>query len=345
MDCSDHEVNIKILLDRLVADGTVDRDARNALLVEMTDEVAALVLADNRTQNALLGVSRGDAPNELQVHARLVADLVDRRALDPLLEGLPDADGIAALSAVGEGLSGPELAVLLAHVKLDVTTAVLGSDLPDRPEVADRLSAYFPTALTSSYGGAIAQHPLRREILTTSLVNEMVDRSGLTYAFVLRETAGATPAEALCAFLITSAVFDLPDLWAQIDELPRWVPATAADEIIRETHEFVVLAGQWLLARRPRPIFLSVEIERFAPAVRTMQARLPELLVGREADATRERTEPRAGCGVPRQLAMRTAALLSGIGLLDAVEVAERVAGVPVEDVARMYYTLSERLR
>ena len=345
VDCSDHEVNIKILLNRLVADGALDRDARNALLAEMTDEVAELALADNRTQNALLGVSRGDAPDELQVHARLVADLVARRALDPLLEGLRDADGIAALSAAGEGLSGPELAVLLAHVKLDVTTAVLGSDLPDRPEVADRLSAYFPTALTSSYGGAIAQHPLRREILTTSLVNQMVDRSGLTYAFVLRETAGATPAEALSAFLITSAVFDLPDLWAQIDELPRRVPATAADEIVRETNEFVVLAGQWLLARRPRPIFLSMEIERFAPAVRTMQARLPELLVGREADATRERTDRLRGRGVPRRLAMRTAGLLSGIGLLDAVEVAERVAGVPVEDVARMYYTLSERLR
>ena len=133
VDCSDHEVNIKILLDRLVADGALDRDARNALLAEMTDEVAELVLADNRAQNALLGVSRGDAPDELQVHARLVADLVARRALDPLLEGLPDADGFAALSAAGEGLSGPELAVLLAHVKLDVKTAVLAATYPTDP--------------------------------------------------------------------------------------------------------------------------------------------------------------------------------------------------------------------
>jgi len=345
VDCSDHEVNIKILLDRLVADGVLDRDARNALLAEMTDEVAELVLADNRSQNALLGVSRGDAPEKLQVHARLVTDLVARRALDPVLEGLPEVRDIAALSAAGEGLSRPELAVLLAHVKLDVTTEVLGSDLPDTPEVADRLSAYFPTALTNTYGGAIARHPLRREIVTTSLVNQMVDRCGLTYAFLLDEAAGATPAEALRAFLITSAVFDLPDLWAQIDELPRSVPATAADEIVRETHEFVVLSGQWLLTRRPRPLFPSAEIERFAPAVRTIQARLPQLLVGREADATRERTDRLRGQGVPRRLAMRTTGLLSGIGLLDAVDVAERVPGVPVEDIARMYYTLSERLR
>ena len=265
-------------------------------------------------------------------------------ALDPVLEGLPDADGIAALSAAGEGLSGPELAVLLAHAKLDVTTAVLGSDLPDRPEVADRLSAYFPTALTNRYGGAIAQHPLRREIVTTSLVNQMVDRSGLTYAFVLRETAGATPAEALRAFLITSAVFDLPDLWAQIDELPRAVPATAADEIVRETHEFVVLAGQWLLARRPRPILLSVEIERFALPCGPCRPDYPSCWP--VVKPTRpEKDRSTAGRGVPIRLAMRTAGLLSGIGLLDAIEVAERVAGVPVEDIVRMYYTLSERLR
>ena len=172
----------------------------------------------------------------------------------------------------------------------------------------------------------------------------MVDGAGMTYAFGLREIVG-DPADAVRAFAVTTAVFDLPDLWAQMDKLPTGVPTTAADEIVRETHEFVVLAGQWLLGRRPRPIVLSVEIERFAPAVRTMQARLPELLVGREADATRERTDRLRGRGVPRRLATRTAGLLSGIGLLDAVEVAERVVDVPVEDVARMYYTLSERLR
>jgi len=146
------------------------------------------------------------------------------------------------------------------------------------------------------------------------------------------------------AFLITSAVFDLPDLWAQIDELPASVPTTAGDQIVRETR-VPGSGGLCLLTRRPRPLFPSVEIERFAPAVRTIQAQLPELLVGREADATRERTDRLRGHGVPTRLAMRTASLLSGIGLLDAVEVAERVAGVPVEDVARMYYTLSERLR
>ena len=345
VDCSDHEVNIKILLDRLVVDGALDREARNALLAEMTDEVAELVLDDNRVQNAVLGVSRGDAADKLPVLAQIVADLAARRALDPVLEGLPDAVGFATLLAAGEGLSGPELAVLLAHIKLDVKTAVLQTDLPDEPEVANRLTSYFPPALTSRHASALALHPLRREIATTSLVNQMIGRSGLTYAFVLREATGATAEDALRAFLITSAVFDLSDLWAQIDELPRTVPVELVDDIIRETHQFLVRSAQWLLTHRPQPLSLAVEVEQFAPDVRAMRLRLPELLAARDADAVHRRAQNLQERGVPKPLALRAAGLLPGIGLLDAIEVAERVAGVPLEDIARMYYTLSERVR
>jgi glutamate dehydrogenase len=345
VDCSDHEVNIKILLDRLVTAGELTRDARNALLAEMTDEVADLVLDDNRDHNAVLGVSRVDATGALQLHARIVADLTARRGLDPVLEGLPDAAGFATLHAAGEGLSGPELAVLLAHIKLDIKTAVLQTDLPDLPEVADRLTSYFPSVLAGRHGRTLALHPLRREIVTTSLVNQMIDRSGLTYPFVLREATDATPDDALRAFLVTSAVYDLPDVWAQIDDLPGTVPVQLVDDIIRETHQFLVQAARWLLTRRPRPLALAAEIEQFAPAVRAMRLRLPELLAGREADAVTERADSLHERGVPRPLALRAAGLLPGIGLLDAIEVAERVAGVPLEDIARMYYTLSERVR
>jgi glutamate dehydrogenase len=345
VDCSDHEVNIKILLDRLVADGTLDREARNALLAEMTDEVAELVLADNRAQNVVLGVSRRSAARELEVHARMVADLVARRRLDPVIEGLPDATGFAALRAAGCGLSGPELAVLLAHVKLDVKAAVLQTDLPDLPQVVDRLTDYFPSALTGRYGDAVALHPLRRDIVAMSLVNEMIDRSGVTYAFVLGEGAGATPADALSAFLIASAVFDLPELWARTDALTGTVPVELLDDIGCQTHEFLVRAAQWLLAHRRRPLSLSAEVERFAAPVRAMRVRLPELLAGRETDALRRRVEQLAEGGVPSSVALHTVGLMPGIGLLDAVDVAERVPGVPLDDIARMYFTLSDRVR
>jgi len=345
VDCSDHEVNIKILLDRLVVEGVLDQDARDAVLVEMTDEVSALVLADNRAQNAVLGLSRGDAVHDLDIHARMVADLVARRALDPAIEGLPDAAGFAARGAAGEGLSGPELAVVLAHAKLDAKSAVLETDLPDLSDVENRLTSYFPPALTDRHLSQLAQHPLRREIVATSLVNQMIDRSGLTYAFVLREATGATPADALRAFLIVSAVFDLPDLWARIDELPGAVPVESIDDVVRETHRFVVRAAQWLLTRRPRPLSLSAEVQQFAPLVRAMRLRLPELLAAREAEAVRRQVEGLAERGVPMPLALHTAGLLPGIGLFDAIEVAERVPGVPLEDIVRMYFTLKDRVR
>ena len=146
----------------------------------------------------------------------------------------------------------------------------------------------------------------------------MIDRSGLTYAFVLGELTGATPADALRAFLIVSAVFDLPDLWARTDELPGAVPADLVDGIMRETHRFLVRAAQWLLTRRPRPLSLSAEVEQFASPARTMRLRLPELLAGREAEAVRRQVEGLAERGVPMPLALHTAGLQPGIGLFDA---------------------------
>jgi glutamate dehydrogenase len=311
----------------------------------MTDEVAHLVLADNTAQNALLGVGRTTAASELEVHERMVADLVARRGLDPVLEGLPDEAGFAARRAAGDGLSGPELAVLLAHVKLDAKAAVLQTDLPDLPQVADRLSGYFPSALTARHPGAPALHPLRREIIATSLVNQMVDRGGLTYAFVLGEATGSSPADALRAFFIASSVFDLPDLWARIDQLPGALPATLVDEVVCGTHRFLAGAAQWLLTRRRRPLALSAEVERFAAPVRAMRPQLTELLTGRDADALRTQVERLVERGVPGAVALHSAGLPPAIGFLDAIDVAERVPGVPVEDIARMYFTLSDRAR
>ena len=159
VDCSDHEVNIKILLDRLVADGELDRDARNALLVEMTDEVAELVLADNRAQNAVLGVGRAHAKGMVRVHPRFVADLETRRGLDRELEVLPDKAGFAALEAAGHGLTGPELATLLAHAKLDLTR---GCSPPTCPTPRPSRSGCRSTSRARCASGSPTRSPRTR---------------------------------------------------------------------------------------------------------------------------------------------------------------------------------------
>jgi glutamate dehydrogenase len=346
VDCSDHEVNIKILLDRLVAAGELDRPARDALLVEMTDEVSDLVLDDNRDQNAVLGIARAHAPAMVNVHGRLTTDLVTRHGLDRKLEVLPDKKGFAALEAAGAGLAGPELATLLAHTKLDLTTQVLGTDLPDSATFAARLPGYFPRPLRDRFPAAISGHPLRREIVTTQLVNEMVDGAGITYAFRLGEELSADAADAVRAYAVTTAVFDLPELWEDVRE-PR-IPTAVSDQIVLETRRLLDRASRWFLTNRPQPLAVAAETARFAATVRELRAELPRLLRGRELAAVEKWSAELRSAGVPEDCALRAGALMYGYGLLDVVELTElserdREPREPRE-VAALYYGLSEHL-
>jgi len=346
VDCSDHEVNIKILLDRLVAGGELDREARNAVLVEMTDEVGTLVLADNTNQNAVLGVARAHAADMAGVHARLTTDLAIRHGLDRELDVLPTEAGFAALEAAGNGLTSPELSTLLAHTKLDLTAQVLATDLPDAAAFAGRLPQYFPRAMRERFPAAIAGHPLRREIVTTLLVNEMVDGAGLTYAFRLAEELSATVTDAVRAYAVTTTVFDLPQLWTEL-RAPA-IPVAVADMIALESRRLLDRASRWFLTTRPQPLAVAATVSRFAEPVRTLRAQLPTLLRGREREAVQSRAAELAKAGVGSDCAQRCAALMYGYGLLDVVELTElaerdREPRDPAE-VAALYYGMSEHL-
>ncbi|WP_233159868.1 NAD-glutamate dehydrogenase [Pseudonocardia sp. MH-G8] len=346
VDCSDHEVNIKILLDRLVAAGELERDARNAVLLEMTDEVGALVLADNRDQNGVLGIARAHAPAMVSVQARLTTDLETRRGLDRQIEVLPDADGFAALEAAGAGLTSPELATLLAHTKLDLTAQLLATDLPDVAAFAARLPEYFPQEVRERFAGAVRQHPLRREIVTTLLVNEMVDGAGMTYAFRLGEELSATPTDAMRAYAVTTGVFELPALWEELRS-PR-IPTEVADELVLDSRRLLDRASRWFLTNRPQPLAVGAEVSRFAATVRELRAALPELMHGRERASVDMRAAELRSAGIEPEAAMRSATLVYSYGLLDVVELTElserdREEREPRE-VAALYFGLSEHL-
>jgi glutamate dehydrogenase len=346
VDCSDHEVNIKIVLDRLVAAGELDRPARNALLAEMTDEVAELVLADNRDQNAVLGIARAHARHMVGVHGRLTTELVARHGLVRALEVLPDEAGFAALESAGQGLSSPELATLLAHTKLDLTAQVLATDLPEVGAFANRLPEYFPGPLRERFGPALRAHPLRREIVTTMLVNEMVDGAGMTYAFRLGEELSATATDAVRAYAVTTAVFDLPDLWSELRG-PA-VPTAVADEVVLESRRLLDRATRWFLTNRPQPLAVGAEVARFAAVVRELRSGLTGFMRGRELAAVQDRARQLSSAGLGAACALRSAALMYGYGLLDVVELVElaerdREPREPAE-VAALYYALSEHL-
>ncbi|MBW0106268.1 NAD-glutamate dehydrogenase, partial [Pseudonocardia sp. KRD291] len=346
VDCSDHEVNIKILLDRLVTAGELDRPARDEFLASMTDEVGELVLDDNVDQNAVLGVSRSHAASMANVHGRMIDDLVARAGLDRQLEVLPDHAGFDALEAAGHGLTGPELATLLAHTKLDLTQRLVGSDLPDVAAFAARLPEYFPAPLRERFPDAVRAHPLRREITATMLVNEMVDGAGASYAFRLGEELAATAPDAVRAYAVTTTVFDLPALWETVRSAP--IPVAVADDIVLDSRRLLDRASRWFLTNRPQPLAIGAETSRFAAQVRSLRGRLPELLHGRELDAVTERAARLRESGVPEEIVEPAALSLYSFGLLDVVELVElsdrEKEPREAAEVALLYYALSEHL-
>ena len=354
VDCSDHEVNIKILLDHLVVEGALDRADRNALLAQMTDEVGELVLADNYAQNAVLGVSRAHAAPMVSVHARLVADLEERAGLDRELEALPTAAEFRALEKAGQGLTSPELATLLAHVKLALKEEVLASELPDVETFARRLPEYFPVELRDRFRDAVMAHPLRKEITTTVLVNEVVDGGGISYAYRLTEEMGASGTDAVRAFAVATTVFDLPSLWREIEALDNRIPTELADELVLETRRLLDRASRWLLANRPQPLPVGAEIARFAPVIGELARRVPAMLQGREKEQVTARAAELVEQGVPAELAERIAVLLYTYVLFDVTEVAELAEreagpdGVGLErshqEAAELCYALSDHL-
>ncbi len=341
VDCSDHEVNIKILLDGLVGAGRLTRAERDELLGDMAPEVSRLVLADNASQNQLMGSSRARAAASIAVHGRLIDHLEATTGLDRELDVLPSKKEVAARRRAGQALTSPELATLLAHVKLGLHADLLAGDLPDSPAFADDLARYFPRPLRERYADAIAEHPLRREIVATVLTNTVVDNGGITYAYRLSEESGAGNADAVRAFAVVAAVFELPGLWRDIRG--SGLSAELTDELIVLSRRLLDRASRWMLTQRPQPLAVGAEIRRFREPIAELTPYVPGWLSGSDADALRTRTAALVDRGVPEDLAARVSLLLDQFALLDIVEVAE-LSGRPPADVAEVYYLLGERL-
>ncbi|ANZ35508.1 NAD-glutamate dehydrogenase [Lentzea guizhouensis] len=355
VDCSDHEVNIKILLDHLVREGSLEQQQRNDVLAEMTDEVGELVLADNYSQNNVLGVSRAHAGPMLSVHARLTADLEARGALNRELEAMPSPAEFKALEKAGQGLTSPELATLLAFTKLTLKEELLASDIPTIDTFTRKLPTYFPSLLRERFGAAIPNHPLAREIITTVVVNEVVDGGGISYAFRLTEEMSASATDAVRAYAVVTQVFDLPSIWREIEALDTVVATEVQDSMVLETRRLLDRASRWLLSNRPQPIAVGSTINRFRSVVEELSPFAFDLLQGKELDVVAGKADRYVEQGVPAVLARKVAALLYMYGLLDVTEIAELAerefgptGGAGPErthrETAELYFALSDHL-
>jgi glutamate dehydrogenase len=340
VDTSDHEVNIKILLDRIVLAGALADKDRSRLLGEMTDEVARLVLRDNIEQNVALGIARSQAPAMLPVHRRLMAHLERQGDLDRVLEFLPDDEELDERAASEHGLTSPELSMLLAYSKITNTAQLLESDLAEASWFEQVLRAYFPWQLVERYGNQFNDHPLRREIITTFVVNDMINRGGITFSFRTQEATGASPDQIARAYTVVREVFDLSRFWAAIESAS--MPVVAATALHLEARRLLDRAVRWLLQSRQAQLDVVAEISRFQPGVADLAPRIPELVQGFEQERLRARAADHEKLGTPAPLALTAAALLDVFSLLDIIEITE-AADRPAEQVASLYFTLSER--
>jgi len=341
VDCSDHEVNIKILVDAQVTAGKIDPGERTQLLESMTDEVAALVLADNEDQNDLIGTSRANAPSLLPVHADQIKYLAAERGLNRELEALPSEKEIARRLEVGIGLTSPELATLMAHVKLTLKDELLETDLPDQEVFASKLPRYFPSQLRDRCGSAIRSHQLRREIVTTMLVNDLVDTAGISYDYRITQDTGVGPVDAVRTYAATDAIFGIEQLWHSIRA--AGLPIAVSDEMTLDTRRLIDRAGRWLLNYRPQPLAVGAEINRFARKVADLTPRMSEWLRGDDKAIVEKEAAEFVRQGASADLGYMVAAGLYRYSLLDIIDVADIEDREPAE-VADTYFALMDRL-
>lgn len=340
VDCSDHEVNIKILIDSLVTAGKVKADERTGLLESMTDEVARLVLTDNEDQNDLIGTSRANAASLLPVHAMQIKYL-EGRGLNRELEALPSEKEIQRRTDAGVGLTSPELCTLMAHVKLTLKEDMLTTELTEQDVFASRLPLYFPRPLRERFTPEIRTHQLRREIVTTMLINDLVDAAGISYAFRITEDVGVGPIDAVRTYVATDAIFGVSDIWRQIRAAN--LPVALSDRLVLDTRRLIDRAGRWLLNYRPQPLAVGAEINRFAAKVKELTPRMSEWLRGDDKAIVEKEAAEFASQGAPKDLVYMVAAGLYRYSLLDIIDVGD-ITEIDSAEVADTYFALMDRL-
>lgn len=344
VDTSDHEVNIKILLNGLVSDGDLTVKQRNKLLAGMTDEVGRLVLRNNYAQNVALANAVAQSPSLLHAHQRFIRRLERDGALDRGLEFLPTDRQIRELLNAGKGLSQPELAVLLAYTKITVADELIRTPLPDDPYLRRLLHAYFPKPLREKFPEAIDGHALRREIVTTVLVNDTVNTGGSTFLHRLREETGASVEEIVRAHTAAREIFGLNAVWDAVEALDNKVAADVQTRIRLHSRRLIERGTRWLLGNRPQPLELAGTIDFFAERVEQVWGELPKMLRGNDMEWYERILQELTDAGVPEELALRVAGFSSAFPTLDIVAIADRTKKEPMA-VAEVYYDLADRLQ
>ncbi len=343
VDCSDHEVNIKVLLGDPVAAGDMTVKQRDALLAKMTDEVAQLVLVDNYRQTQAISLAETLGLSLMEAQARLIRSLERAGRLDREVEDLPDDETIAERQKAGVGFTRPEISVLFAYSKMTLYEALLNSDLPEDPYLAVDLARYFPTPLRKRFAKAITRHRLRREIIATSVTNSMVNRVGATFVNRFAEEGGYAPCEIARAYTVARDAFGLRALWTAIEGLDNRVPSAVQSAMHLDVEGLVERCAMWLLRNRTPPLDIAATVDEFTPGIDALAGHLDDMLGDARLDAVARAAERYTAEGVPEDIARRVAGTDVLASALDIVQAALN-RDLAVEDVGCVYFQVGERL-
>ncbi|MCE0734240.1 NAD-glutamate dehydrogenase [Halomonas sp. G15] len=342
VNCSDHEVNIKILIDEVVKRGDMTDKQRNQLLAEMTGEVSDLVLIDNYRQTQALDLAELLSQQGVGPFRRFISELEAAGQLDRELEFLPADEELQERAANQQGMLLPELAMLISYAKSVLKGDLIVSDVPDDPVIVRYVERIFPRVLVERYRDEMYEHRLKREIVATQVANDLVDHMGIVFVRRLIDSTGAGRAEIARAYIIAREVFGLGEIWSQIEALDNRVPSRVQYSMMLDLMRMIRRSTRWFLRGR-----VGVDtrecIDYFAPRLAAIREGIGERLSGEERESWEARRDELVAAGVPEALASSVAAagsLYAGLGIIQAA----RQADVVPEQVAEVFYEIGSRL-
>ncbi|GAA6133620.1 NAD-glutamate dehydrogenase GdhB [Oceaniserpentilla sp. 4NH20-0058] len=337
VDCSDHEVNIKILLNGLVQAGDLTIKQRNELLESMTDEVSTLVLLNNYRQTQAIALAYREAKTRMDEYKRLMNDLEKQKKLNRELEFLPNDEELEERKSQKKGLTRPELSVLISYTKGDLKELLNTPEISQDTYLARSVESAFPNTLLERFPEALYDHQLRSEIVATQLANEMVNRMGITYVNRMRDSTGSDINAIVKAYVAARDVFRLSELWEQIEALDYKISSDIQESMMASLMRLVRRASRWFLRNRRRELNIAEEVERFRDRAASINSKLSELLAGEGQKVWQDHYQELINAQVPEELAATVAGANNMFSALSIIEGAEQTDRSP-EDVAATYY-------
>ena len=344
VDCSDHEVNIKIALQDAVNHNKITLEERNKILAAMTDDVAELVLFDNQLQTQALSIAEQQGSVLVEPHVRLLHTLENIGLLDRSIEFLPDDDELHNRQIHNYGMVRPELSVTLAYSKLALYDELINTNLPDDKHMITDLIHYFPETMHTQFRKEIEGHQLRREIIATAIANSIVNRMGCTYFYRMKEDTGMKGCDVARAYIITRDAFKLHSLWQEIEEAGNIIPFAAQTTLYLEIRKLVERTSSWFLRNHPHPLKAEKLVQEYRAGIKELITCLDQVM----SDASRQARDSKyallTGIGVPEALAKKVANLEALASACDIVSVAKG-GKLPIKTIGQIYYELGNRFR